>query len=76
MRAIVTGYRLDSEKVKSWLRAEGRKQSYILSNLGISASLLGRMLGDGHLPQNINVVQDLAKLMNVHTSELIINREK
>jgi transcriptional regulator with XRE-family HTH domain len=68
-------FQLDGNKVREWLGREQRKQAYLLRELGISGSLLDKMLCNGHVPKE-RTLQALANLMGIERDELLIPKEK
>jgi transcriptional regulator with XRE-family HTH domain len=67
-------YELDGEKVRLWLAKEDRKQTYLIKQLGISGSLLDKMLCNGHVPKE-RTLQALADLMGITSIELLIPKK-
>jgi transcriptional regulator with XRE-family HTH domain len=63
--------RLDGDKVRSWLKQEDRKLSFLTRQLGISGSLVSQMLCKGYVPKE-DTVQALATLMGIKMNEILI----
>lgn len=68
-------YKLDSEQVRAWLDSEGRKRSYLVGKLGVSGSLVDKMLASGHVPTE-RTLNALAAMMGVQAGSLLIPRAK
>lgn len=63
--------KLNSEAIRAWLDREGRKRTYLLVHLGISGSLLDKMLAGGHVPKS-RTLNALASLMGCKVESLLI----
>jgi DNA-binding Xre family transcriptional regulator len=68
-------YKLNSEKIRSALAKDGRKQSWLANQLGISGSLLDLMLGEAHVPK-AKTMDRLAEIMGCTVEELLIPKVK
>lgn len=69
-------YKLNSELIREWLNREGRKKTYITTQLNCSMGLVDLMLGKGHVPKD-HTLKTLASLMGIKAKMLLIpNKEK
>lgn len=66
--------KLNRTKIRNWLKAEDRKQSYLVRHLGVSGSLVTQMLCDGHVPQEDTLIR-LSILMNCTVNDLLVRDE-
>jgi DNA-binding Xre family transcriptional regulator len=66
-------FMLNSELVRTWMDAEGRKNSWLAKQLSVSGSLLNIMLCEGHVPKE-RTLKRLAAVLGCQESELLIPR--
>lgn len=67
-------FRLNSDLLRAELERENRKQSWLVTQLGVSGSLVAQMLNDGHVPK-AKTVEKLAALLGCSESDLLIPRK-
>jgi ribosome-binding protein aMBF1 (putative translation factor) len=66
--------RLNSDLIRTELNKEGRKQSWLAVKLGVSGSLVDKMLCEGHIPK-AKTLSQLAALLGIRELELLIPKE-
>lgn len=62
---------LNGVMIKTYLQREGRKRSWLVEQLGISASLLDRMV-TGYVPTDPELVEKLRKILGCSKTELVL----
>jgi transcriptional regulator with XRE-family HTH domain len=67
-------FRLNSEALRAYLEREGRKQTYLSRNLGVSDSLVDRMM-TGHVPKE-RTLKRLSEVTGIAISVLLIPLER
>jgi len=67
-------FELNGNFIRDQLRQDHRKQSWLVGKLGISQSLVDKMVG-GHIPNEV-VLDALIKLFECKKSDLLLPRKK
>lgn len=68
-------FTLNKEAVRKWLEAGGRKQTFLARQLGVSDSLVDRMLGTGHVPKE-RTIKALSNLTGISEEDLLIPKRE
>lgn len=67
-------FKLNDEVIRAHLAKEDRKSSYLAKQLGVSQSLVDKMLA-GHVPK-LRTLKGLAALLGVQESHLLIPKDR
>lgn len=66
------GQKLDSQRLRSFMKSRFLKNGWLVSLLGISTTLANQMLNHGWIPSDEGHLETLAKEMGCRVSDLII----
>lgn len=68
-------FELNSEALRKWLESGGRKQSFLARQLGVSDSLVTKMLGGGYVPKE-RTLKALVGLTGIRMEILLIPKNE